>query len=193
MLLTAVALLGFASSPGGGPDPVDSVCADTPDSVMTEVTGGQTCTNLAAAGRCASTDDLVATMMAKNCKASCGGCGENRESRAYRVASDVPGDYMCKEQREVLGEAYGMPFKFLTEDQAIAKVCPVRCARTALLSLADEWCAGQEDDVLLVRGWWGSRSSHIEVCEGAEETMKICGAFNRPPGDYIIDDVHVPP
>ena len=59
MLLTAVALLGFASSPGGGPDPVDSVCADTPDSVMTEVTGGQTCTNLAAAGRWASTDGLV--------------------------------------------------------------------------------------------------------------------------------------
>ena len=83
MLLTAIALLGFAAAPGGGPDPVDSVCADTPDSVMTEVTGGQTCTNLAAAGRCASTDDLVATMMAKNCKASCGGCGENRGSRAW--------------------------------------------------------------------------------------------------------------
>ena len=95
---------------------------------------------------------------------------------------------MCKEQIESdPTTAYGMPFKFLTEDQAIAKVCPVRCARTALLSLADEWCAGQEDDVLLVRGWWGSRSSHIEVCEGAEETMKICGAFNRPPGDYIIE------
>ena len=119
MLLTAIALLGFATAPGGGPDPVDSVCADTPDSVMTEVTGGQTCTKLAAAGRCASTDDLVATMMAKNCKASCGGCGENRESRAYRVASDVPGDYMCKEQVES-----AIPFKFLSEDQAIAKVCP---------------------------------------------------------------------
>ena len=40
MLLTAVALLGFASSPGGGPDPVDAVCADTPDRTMTSQMGG---------------------------------------------------------------------------------------------------------------------------------------------------------
>ena len=134
MLLTAIALLGFATAPGGGPVPVDSVCADTPDSVMTEVTGGQTCTKLAAAGRCASTDDLVASMMAKNCKASCGGCGENRESRAYRVASDVPGDYMCKEQVES-----AIPFKFLSEDQAIAKVCPsAGCHERWLISLVGE-------------------------------------------------------
>ena len=141
MLLTAIALLGFATAPGGGPDPVDSVCADTPDSVMTEVTGGQTCTNLAAAGRCASTDDLVATMMAKNCKASCGGCGENRESRAYVVGSDVPGDYVCKENHEVANPFGGsaIPFKFLSEDQAIAKVCPsAGCHERWLISLVGE-------------------------------------------------------
>ena len=40
MLLTAVALLGFASSPGGGPDPADAVCADTPDRTMMGITGG---------------------------------------------------------------------------------------------------------------------------------------------------------
>ncbi len=38
MLLTAVALLGFASSPGGGPDPADAVCADTPDRTMIGIT-----------------------------------------------------------------------------------------------------------------------------------------------------------
>ena len=47
MLLTAVALLGFASSPGGGPDPADAVCADTPDRTMIGITGGSTCANLA--------------------------------------------------------------------------------------------------------------------------------------------------
>jgi len=141
MLLTAIALLGFATAPGGGPDPVDSVCADTPDSVMMEVTGGQTCTNLAAAGRCASTDDLVATMMAKNCKASCGGCGENRGSRAYVIGSDVPGAYTCKENTEVANPFGGsaIPFKFLSEDQAIAKVCPsAGCHERWLISLVGE-------------------------------------------------------
>lgn len=119
MLLTAVALLGFASSPGGGPDPVDAVCADTPDRTMIGITGGSTCKDLAGEGRCTSTDGLVAKVMERNCKASCGGCGENRGSRAYVVGSDVPGDYMCKEQVES-----AIPFKFLSEDQAIAKVCP---------------------------------------------------------------------
>ena len=125
-LLTAPALLGFASVPGGVADPVDGGCTDTSNVVMSGVTGGKTCADLAAEGRCASTDDLVATMMAKNCKASCGGCGENRGSRAYVVGSDVPGDYMCKENTEVANPFGGsaIPFKYLSEDQAIAKVCP---------------------------------------------------------------------
>ena len=118
MLLTAVALLGFASSPGGGPDPVDAVCADTPDRTMIGITGGSTCSDLAGEGRCTSTDGLVAKVMEMNCKASCGGCGETPASRAYVVGSDEPGDYMCKEQVES-----AIPFKFLSKEAAEEKVC----------------------------------------------------------------------
>ena len=118
MLLTAIALLGFATAPGGGPDPVDSVCADTPDSVMTEVTGGQTCTNLAAAGRCASTDDLVKTVMEKNCMASCGACGPTRESRAYVQNGGADGDWVLKRY------SHGAATTALSETQAKNLLCP---------------------------------------------------------------------
>ena len=77
-LLTAPALLGFASAPGGVADPVDGGCTDTSNVVMSGVTGGKTCADLAAEGRCASTDDLVKTVMEKNYMASCGACGEGR-------------------------------------------------------------------------------------------------------------------
>ena len=59
MLLTAVALLGFASSPGGGPDPADAVCADTPDRTMIGITGGSTCSDLAGEGRFYSNNAYV--------------------------------------------------------------------------------------------------------------------------------------
>ena len=49
-LLTAPALLGFASSPGGVADPVDGGCTDTSNVVMSGVTGGKTCADLAAEG-----------------------------------------------------------------------------------------------------------------------------------------------
>ena len=83
-LLTAPALLGFASTLGGyhAADPVDG-CTDTSNVVMSGITGGKTCADLAAEGRCTSTDDLVKTVMEKNCMASCGVCGEGRASRAY--------------------------------------------------------------------------------------------------------------
>ena len=59
---------------------------------MIGITGGSTCSDLAGEGRCASTDGLVAKVMERNCKASCGGCGETRASRAYVVMGDE-GDY----------------------------------------------------------------------------------------------------
>ena len=121
MLLTAVALLGFASSPGGGPDPVDAVCADTPDRTMIGITGGSTCSDLAGEGRCTSTDGLVAKVMEMNCKASCGGCGETRESRAYQVMGEE-GDYSCKEYRDQDDPDffYMMP---MSKEAAEVKVC----------------------------------------------------------------------
>ena len=121
MLLTAVALLGFASSPGGGPDPVDAVCADTPDRTMIGITGGSTCKDLAGEGRCTSTDGLVAKVMEMNCKASCGGCGETRESRAYQVMGEE-GDYSCKEYRDQDDPDffYMMP---MSKEAAEVKVC----------------------------------------------------------------------
>ena len=123
MLLTAVALLGFASSPGGGPDPTDAVCADTPDHTMIGITGGSTCADLAGEGRCTSTDGLVAKVMERNCKASCGGCGETRASRAYVVMGE-DGDYSCKEY----GTDDGRPSNVfsmipLTKKAAEEKVC----------------------------------------------------------------------
>ena len=120
MLLTAVALLGFASSPGGGPDPVDAVCADTPDRTMIGITGGSTCANLAGEGRCTSTDGLVAKVMERNCKASCGGCGETRASRAYVLMGDE-GDYSCKEYGDPDAGVFSMiP---LSKEAAEDKVC----------------------------------------------------------------------
>ena len=56
-LLTAPALLGFASTPRGVADPGDGGCTDTSNVVMSGITGGKTCADLAAEGRCASTDD----------------------------------------------------------------------------------------------------------------------------------------
>ena len=76
-LLTAPALLGFASTPRGVADPGDGGCTDTSNVVMSGITGGKTCADLAAEGRCASTDDLVKTVMEKNCMASCGGVSED--------------------------------------------------------------------------------------------------------------------
>ena len=123
MLLTAVALLGFASSPGGGPDPVDAVCADTPDRTMVGITGGSTCSDLAGEGRCTSTDGLVAKVMERNCKASCGGCDETRGSRAYVVGSDEAGDYSCKEVRDPDDPNVFLPYMPLSKEVAELKVC----------------------------------------------------------------------
>ena len=126
MLLTAVALLGFASSPGGGPDPADAVCADTPDFTMIGITGGSTCADLAGEGRCTSTDGLVAKVMERNCKASCGGCGETRASRAYVVMGDE-GDYSCKEYGDP--DAGGLSMMPLSQEAAEEKVCGTCFAR----------------------------------------------------------------
>ena len=118
MLLTAVALLGFASSPGGAADPVDGGCTDTSNVVMSGITGGKTCADLAAEGRCASTDDLVKTVMEKNCMASCGACGEGRASRAYVQNGGADGDWVLKEYNG------GYATTALSESAAMARLCP---------------------------------------------------------------------
>ena len=138
LVITAVALLGFASSPGGGPDTVAGGCADTPDSAMIQITGGKTCSDLAAAGRCTSNsltatddlEDLVATVMARNCKASCGGCGETRASRAYVVMGDE-GDYACKEYGDGV---FSMP---LSKEAAEEKVCGTCFAQSGEFTIHD--------------------------------------------------------
>ena len=101
-LLTAPALLGFASSLGGyhAADPVDGGCTDTSNVVMSGITGGKTCADLAAEGRCASTDDLVKTVMEKNCMASCGACGgvpQRLSYAAYAMAGGADGTWVMKE------------------------------------------------------------------------------------------------
>ena len=116
-LLTAPALLGFASVPGGVADPVDGGCTDTSNVVMSGVTGGKTCADLAAEGRCASTDDLVKTVMAKNCMASCGACGPTRESRAYVQNGGAEGDWVLKEYTG------GYATTALSEEEAKARIC----------------------------------------------------------------------
>ena len=120
-LLTAPAILGFASSLGGyhAADPVDGDCTDTSNVVMSGVTGGKTCADLAAEGRCASTDDLVKTVMEKNCMASCGACGEGRASRAYVQNGGADGDWVLKEYNG------GYATTALSESEARAKMgCP---------------------------------------------------------------------
>ena len=119
-LLTAPAILGFASSLGGyhAADPVDGGCTDTSNVVMSGVTGGKTCADLAAEGRCASTDDLVKTVMEKNCMASCGACGEGRASRAYEQYGGADGDWVLKEYNG------GYATTALSESAAMARLCP---------------------------------------------------------------------
>ena len=117
-LLTAPALLGFASVPGGVADPVDGDCTDTSNVVMSGVTGGKTCADLAAEGRCASTDDLVKTVMEKNCMASCGACGPTRESRAYVQNGGADGDWVLKRY------SHGAATTALSETQAKNLLCP---------------------------------------------------------------------
>ena len=119
-LLTAPAILGFASSLGGyhAADPVDGDCTDTSNVVMSGVTGGKTCADLAAEGRCASTDDLVKTVMEKNCMASCGACGEGRASRAYVQNGGADGDWVLKEYNG------GYATTALSESAAMARLCP---------------------------------------------------------------------
>ena len=112
---------GFASSLGGyhAADPVDGGCTDTSNVVMSGITGGKTCADLAAEGRCASTDDLVKTVMEKNCMASCGACGPTRESRAYVQNGGAEGDWVLKEYID--GYAYAVVT--LDESQAASKLC----------------------------------------------------------------------
>jgi len=118
-LLTAPALLGFASSLGGyhAADPVDGGCTDTSNVVMSGITGGKTCADLAAEGRCASTDNLVKTVMEKNCMASCGACGEGRASRAYVQNGGADGDWVLKEYLD------GYAMIALDESQLGSKLC----------------------------------------------------------------------
>ena len=121
-LLTAPALLGFASTPRGVADPGDGGCTDASNVVMSGITGGKTCADLAAEGRCASTDDLVKTVMEKNCMASCGACGEGRVPQrlsysAYAASDGADGNWVLKEWAE------GMPTIALDESQAALKMC----------------------------------------------------------------------
>jgi hypothetical protein len=112
---------GFASSLGGyhAADPVGGECTDTSNVVMSGITGGKTCADLAAEGRCASTDDLVKTVMEKNCMASCGGCGEGRASRAYVQYGGAVGDWVMK----VYDEAAFFGLTALPESEVASKVC----------------------------------------------------------------------
>ena len=146
-LLTAPALLGFASSLGGyhAADPVDGDCTDTSNVVMSGITGGKTCADLAAEGRCASTDDLVKTVMEKNCMASCGACGEGRASRAYEQYGGADGDWVLKEYNG------GYATTALSESAAMARLCwatdpfgvrcpPGSCARHTSVGQQVEVC-----------------------------------------------------
>ena len=119
-LLTAPALLGFASTPGGVADAVDGGCTDTSNVVMSGITGGKTCADLAAEGRCASTDDLVKTVMEKNCMASCGACGgapQRSSYSTYATSDGADGNWVLKEwvdgaaimERSRSNEAYAPP------------------------------------------------------------------------------------
>ena len=141
-LLTAPALLGFATAPGGVADPVDGGCTDTSNVVMSGVTGGKTCADLAAEGRCASTDDLVKTMMEKNCMASCGVCGEGRASRAYvhNVQNGgADGDVVLKEYTG------GYAVTALSESEAMAKICPATDLCVGIVRAMANMCPPTDD------------------------------------------------
>ena len=58
-----------AASPGN--------CADSPDSVLKDMIGS-TCAELKLMGKCDSSDELVASLMAKHCSASCTDCIPSR-------------------------------------------------------------------------------------------------------------------
>ena len=116
MLPLALGYLGFASNPAGT---TGAECGDIPDSVVIGLTG-ETCSSLAAAGRCTSTDGVVAKLMASSCQASCGTCDDSaRASRAYSKVAGA-GDHTCKMWEQNGNRLNPVP---LDEDAATKLMC----------------------------------------------------------------------
>ena len=65
---------GFSSFSNSG---TAAACADSPDIVMKDMIG-LTCDELKNLGKCDSSDELVASLMAKHCSASCTDCIPSR-------------------------------------------------------------------------------------------------------------------
>ena len=117
MLPLALGYLGFASNPAGITGA--ALCGDMPDSVMIGLTG-ETCSSLAAAGRCTSTDGVVAKLMASGCQESCGTCDDSaRASRAYSKVAGA-GDHTLKMWQQFGKSLTPVP---LDEDAAMALMC----------------------------------------------------------------------
>ena len=160
MLPLTLGYLGFASSPASI---TGTACGDIPDSVMVGLTGGETCASLTAAGRCTSTDGVVARLMASSCQASCGTCGDStRESRAYATSNYRGGDHTCK-MWEPFGNDHVGAFP-MEEDEAKKLVCEDVYQE---LELAYRWReteqARRDCCVNCVKGW-GCDSVAVDRC-----------------------------
>ena len=81
---------GFSSFSNSG---TAAACADSPDIVMKDMIG-LTCAELKLMGKCDSSDELVASLMAKHCSASCTDC---IPSRMTYSGGTNGGTMMCKE------------------------------------------------------------------------------------------------
>jgi hypothetical protein len=86
---------GFGSFSNSGTAPAANPinCADSPDSVLKDMIGS-TCAELKHMGKCDSSDELVASLMAKHCAASCTDC---IPSRMTYTGGANGGTMMCKE------------------------------------------------------------------------------------------------
>ena len=75
---------GFSSFSNSGGSPAK--CTDSPDIVMKDMIG-LTCAELKLMGKCDSSDELVASLMAKHCAASCTDCIPSRMTYSGEVTT----------------------------------------------------------------------------------------------------------
>ena len=75
--LSPIQGFGSFSNSGMAPAATPGNCADSPDSVLKDMIGS-TCAELKLMGKCDSSDELVASLMAKHCSASCTDCIPSR-------------------------------------------------------------------------------------------------------------------
>ena len=85
--------LGVGSFNSGTAAANPTKCADSPDSVMKDMIGS-TCDEHKVMGKCDSSDELVASLMAKHCAMSCTDCIPSRMTYAGGTNG---GTMMCKE------------------------------------------------------------------------------------------------